>query len=346
MSTDGLAVYFLDVGQGDCSLIVPPDGRISPILVDCADAYVARSFVRDHKIETLDAVVVSHLDYDHICGISSFVQDYLDQGFKIKKIVVGIDRDVEKLSGAAKTLLENVFRWRDEGHILVGAPHRESEPKVIADGDGWSVEIVLPFYDKLLQARYEEAEKPNPAAIVIKVNRAGTSLLLGADAPLSSWSSLAPDVKRANVIRVPHHGGDILEGTTGAFEDLYDAVQADMAAVSVGTPGFTRYGHPTPEHINAAKRGGSCRIACTQLTGRCEDDPLPLRPQALSIATTVTYPYRHLAHPAHKAARPQKEVPCAGSILVEISPTGEYSILPSPDHHAQVVDRTSHPLCR
>lgn len=45
-----LRVFFLDVGQGDCTFIVPPDGEGAPILFDCADAYVAERFVANHGI--------------------------------------------------------------------------------------------------------------------------------------------------------------------------------------------------------------------------------------------------------------------------------------------------------
>lgn len=56
-----LGVYFMDVGQGDCSFVVPPDGA-GAILFDCNDAHVADRFVVDHGITHLSAVVASHLD--------------------------------------------------------------------------------------------------------------------------------------------------------------------------------------------------------------------------------------------------------------------------------------------
>ena len=52
-----LGIYFLDVGQGDCTFVVPPAGEGRPILFDCNDAYVALRFVANHGITHLAAVV-------------------------------------------------------------------------------------------------------------------------------------------------------------------------------------------------------------------------------------------------------------------------------------------------
>jgi hypothetical protein len=43
-----LRVFFLDVGQGDCTFVVPPVAESAPILFDCADSYVAERFVAAH----------------------------------------------------------------------------------------------------------------------------------------------------------------------------------------------------------------------------------------------------------------------------------------------------------
>ncbi|MFO0605017.1 MAG: hypothetical protein U0324_17690 [Polyangiales bacterium] len=61
-----LEIYRHDVGQGDCTVVIPPDGEGAPILFDCADLYVAERFCDNHGITRLAAVVVSHLDVDHI----------------------------------------------------------------------------------------------------------------------------------------------------------------------------------------------------------------------------------------------------------------------------------------
>src|SRR5690606_17966065 len=65
---ESLGVYFLDVGQGDCSFILSGSGE-EGVLFDCADSDVAQKFATDKGLRELHAVVVSHLDLDHIRGM-------------------------------------------------------------------------------------------------------------------------------------------------------------------------------------------------------------------------------------------------------------------------------------
>jgi hypothetical protein len=65
-----LEVYFLDVGQGDASLIVGPDG--SALLFDGGNRDAGPDVVAALRARTggrLDAVAVSHTDADHLGGV-------------------------------------------------------------------------------------------------------------------------------------------------------------------------------------------------------------------------------------------------------------------------------------
>jgi len=142
------------------------------------------------------------------------------------------------------------------------------------------------------------------------------------------------------VIRVPHHGGEIrhFRQTWTQFGELYDAVAAKHAVVSVGTNNGHR--HPAADHVLAMSRGGACRVACTQITPRCHPRLLDLRDRALELAAGVEPAYRHHVRPG--------EVPCAGTIVTWIEPSGAVRVLPEPDgwHLTEMVQRAEHPLCR
>ena len=65
-----LRVHFLDVGQGDCTLVELPDGKV--MLIDGGDGSGASNknllrHLNALKIEVIDYLIVTHTDADH-CG--------------------------------------------------------------------------------------------------------------------------------------------------------------------------------------------------------------------------------------------------------------------------------------
>lgn len=345
-----LQVYFLDVGQGDCTFIIPPEGQGDPILFDCADWYVAARFVANHRITSLAAVVASHLDIDHVRGLLPFLRNHFAEGRRVERLVLGLDRnprpDRDKNLHA---LLEAALDWeRHPPHdgFTLEPPFRTRAPLELAAGPDWKVQLVLPWYGTVTGALTARGHEPNHCSAVLRVERGGAAILVGGDAPLGSWERLEPGLRPAHVVRVPHHGGEIREhGEAWAdFANLYDAVSAQLAVVSVGTS--NGYEHPLSEHAQAARRAGACRLLCTQLTPRCHEQPVELRETALAHAALVEWPYRHMAVPGHPRRRPPAEVPCAGSVAVWLTPGGAVRVEPRRDDaHARFLLRVARPMC-
>lgn len=345
-------MYFLDVGQGDCTFIVPPHGQGSPILFDCADAYVAQRFVANHGITDLHAVVASHLDIDHVRGMLPFLQTHFADGRQVRRLVMLLDRE-PKLGGnrALRDLMAAALEWDKappHDDFVLKAGMRDGEgPLLLAQGPDWTVELVLPWFGAVQQAQLDGGDDPNACSAVLRVSRGGNSVLVGGDAPLGSWERLDAQLRPARLIRSPHHGGEIREGGQEwrTFSDLYDAVGAAQAVFSVGTR--NGHDHPRADHAEAARRGGDCRVLCTQLTPRCHDEPTLLRNEALGLAGGVEWPYRHQVVPGHPKHRPHDEVPCAGSVVAWLGPDGSLDIEPRPrGGHDRLVRRTDHPLCQ
>lgn len=70
-------VYMFDIGQGDCTLIIEPFHR-SSILIDCGQNLyrdnmesIVLPFLQAHQIRHLDAVILTHDDFDHSGGIET-----------------------------------------------------------------------------------------------------------------------------------------------------------------------------------------------------------------------------------------------------------------------------------
>lgn len=333
-----LGVYFLDVGQGDCSFVVPPDGA-GAVLFDCNDAHVADRFVVDHGITHLSAAVVSHLDVDHIRGVIPFLEGFLARSGKIDALYIGMDRNpADRLKEACTALLEQAYAWERDKKLTLFSPTREAKPKVVCSGAGWSVDVVLPYYGSVLPA-IVKGEQPNRCSAVLRVTCGGLDVLIGGDAPLSSWSRLDDGLVKARVIRTPHHGGEIRDDGRD-FGDLYERVEAEVSVFSVGTNNGWK--HPNDDHVAAAHRGGACRVICTQLTPRCHDRPEERLPQGLARTGEVEYAYRHRRKRSDEAI----EVPCAGSIALTLDGAGGYSVAPaSPGWHDSFVAKLDQPMC-
>jgi hypothetical protein len=326
-------------------VVLPPEGEGDPILFDCADPYVAARFFDNHAITHLAAVVVSHLDVDHIRGILPFLKQHFAKGGLVDRLVLGLDR--REVGDAATALLDAALAWEANpphaGFQLV-PPHRSSGPVRLLAASNWSIDLVLPFYGTSLEAQHN-GDASNLASAVLRVERGTASVLVGGDAPLGSWERLEPNLRGANVIRVPHHGGEIREGghmwTT--FDDLYNAVKADRAVVSVGS--LNRHAHPRPDHLAAMRRGTQCRVLCTQMTEQCHAKLPKVRADALQNAAGLEYPYRHRAKPGHPSQRPPDEVPCAGTVLISIDASGTVYVLPKPARHEALISQLDRPLC-
>ena len=335
-----LGVYFLDVGQGDCSVIVPPD-KTRTVLFDCNDAYVAGRFVKDHGITHLAAAVVSHLDVDHIRGMLPFMREFMDGGGRVDALYIGLDgKPSERLQVTCSELLDQAFRWENEGKLTLCSPTREQTPKTVCEGAGWNVEVLLPYYGTQLGATVE-GEQANRCSAVLRAMCGGIGVLIGGDAPLSSWSRLDDGLVKASVIRTPHHGGEIRDNS-GDFSDLYDRVGAEVSVFSVGTNNADE--HPDDDHVAAAHRSGRCRVLCTQLTTRCHARPEELLEKGLARTGEVTYAYRHRV-PRHRALL---EVPCAGSMAVILDGSGGYAVAPPRYgwHDTFVETEVEEPMCR
>jgi hypothetical protein len=131
------------------------------------------------------------------------------------------------------------------------------------------------------------------------------------------------------------------------LEWLYQqAIKTPVAIVSVGTSNTYPDQHPLPPQIEAARRGGSCRILCTQITARCSDDLERLRPGVLE---PQSLPCQSQPIATFTSSGQSKDVACAGTILVQIGPDA-VQVLREEDHE-QVIDlklntAADHPLCR
>jgi len=86
MSPD-IGVYSLDVGQGDATIIVLPEGA-GAVVFDCHDERVVSQVLRTWGIATIQAFIISHLDIDHIRGALSFLRSHPERNGRVGEFQV------------------------------------------------------------------------------------------------------------------------------------------------------------------------------------------------------------------------------------------------------------------
>ena len=212
----GLRVTFLDVGQGDATLIQVPQGSV---LVDQGppEANVGQQ-LRRFGIRELSLLVLTHPQRDHIGGAADVLSS-THVGAVIDPRLASSVPEERAAMAEAKDHRVPVVTARPGLQYAIGRLHvRVLWP----DGPGVA------------------SEDPNLRATVCLVSYSETDVLLGADAesPVLLPLGLPP----VEVLKVSHHGS-----ADALLPALLEELRPRVAVISVGE-GNT-YGHPTPETL-------------------------------------------------------------------------------------------------
>lgn len=226
-----LTVTFLDVGQGDAILIETPDGV--DVLVDGgADGGVLRELSTELGPfdRTLDLVVGTHPDQDHIGGLIPVLTRY-----SVGTLLV--------TEHAGDTLTASSYQ---EALLAEGAAvHYARTGQIFALGEHATLTVFSP-------ARDPSMLESNTASIIAKITYGETSFFLTGDAPLSIEDHLVATYGtqlQSSVLKLGHHGS-----RTSTGEHFLQTVSPEYAVVSAGVD--NRYGHPHEEVVELVTTAG------------------------------------------------------------------------------------------
>ncbi len=220
-----LHIEFLDVGQGDAAFITFPDGRtmlvdgggqvryrerddedeegFEPDVPSIGESVVSE-FLWELGYSTIDHVVATHADVDHIQGLNDVVKN-----FRVGTVLVGrsptSDPDLADLATAAR--------------------RRGVPMATIALGD------TLKFGEVIVEVLYPEAtneadaRSDNDHSVVLRLTLGSRSFLLTGDIEMHAESEVvAAGVSlNADLVKVPHHGS-----RTSSTQAFVDAVEAEI----------------------------------------------------------------------------------------------------------------------
>jgi competence protein ComEC len=226
-------ITFVDVGQGDCTLL---EGGGGAVLVDSGppplegEAPAALGAVRRRRVRPLDALVLTHAHADHAGGAAALLRSG-----RVRTLVSRPDC----VEGAPA--LAEIARLARERGVPMGAPGAHPLPLLAG-----RVTVLDPFGG----APPPEAEENDRSLAAIWRARGAAALLLGdGGVPPQEALQRAGTWPRAPILMLPHHGS---RGATGA--PLLAGVGPRLAIVSCGAGNPHR--HPHAETLERVAQAG------------------------------------------------------------------------------------------
>lgn len=218
-----LHLHVLDVGQGDAILIVTPSGK--QILVDGGpDLSVLTHLSRLLPFfdRTIELLIVSHGDSDHITGLPALLDRY-----HIDAVLMADDFDP---SNRYRAFRQKIF----DSDTAVIKPN----PAVDIDlGDGVILDVIWP------KASWHGSR--NDRSIVARVLYKDHSILLAGDIEQEAEHAILAEGSdvQSDILKVPHHGS-----RTSSSTGFLIAVDPEFGIISAGRN--NRFGHPHREVVD------------------------------------------------------------------------------------------------
>lgn len=232
MLPDGkLHVHFLDVGQGDATLIVTPSGK--QILVDGGpDTSTLEHLGRYMPFfdRTIDVLVLTHPNADHLMALPEILRRYSIDSVLLSGNDYGL--------GRYEAIIDEILS--------------QNIPVVLADrvkqidmGDGVVLDVVWP--NKEVVAELDV----NNASVVFRVLHKEESILLPGDIELLAEKAILQSgvSLSSTVLKAAHHGSK-----TSSSTGFLLAAKPRLVIVSAGKE--NRFGHPNAEVVHRLENMG------------------------------------------------------------------------------------------
>ena len=232
-----LKIYFIDVGQGDCTFIVTPKNKT--ILIDgggstSSDFDVGENtllpYILDRGYKKIDVMFISHFDQDHVGGLLTILKE-----LKVDRVCISEQKENSEN-------YEEFLKIVKEKNITVF---------ILKMGDKIKIENNL-YFDILWPGEEQITEnRMNNNAIVMKLNHNGFSCLFTGDIEKIAEEQIAKlyndkSILKSDVLKVSHHGSK-----TSTTEEFLGLINPKVCLIGVGKNNL--FGHPSGEVIERLK---------------------------------------------------------------------------------------------
>ena len=240
-----LRISFLDVGQGDATLLEFPNGQV--MLVDAgsggdfdAGRRAVAPYLWQRRIRTIDDLIGSHPQQDHMGGMATLLKK-----FRVRRLWTN------------GTTSDALFYRAVQRHAAAAGLEERSAQRTttpVAIGDCDITFLNPPNLDHSSAVARTQTHSRNNRSVVFRLHcrtPADFSLLMTGDIEQSAQQRLLAngEMLRSDLLKVPHHG------SRGALDpDFLSAVAPKVAVIEAGRR--NRYGHPHPEVVEAYDKRG------------------------------------------------------------------------------------------
>ncbi len=223
-----LSVHFIDVGQGDCELVISPSGET--MLIDAGKTEAGDevvSYISSLGISEIDIFVASHYHEDHIGGSHDVFE-----AFEIEEALI---LDCEVTTSCARKLIEDIekekcdvsYAKRGYEFDLGDARVLTMSPEKISDKGG------------------------NNDSIVLRVEYKSSRYLFTGDAEEAVEREMLDFYSQkelsCDLLKLGHHGS-----STSSSQEFLDTCAPNIAVISCGEG--NSYGHPHKETLEKMKK--------------------------------------------------------------------------------------------
>jgi len=259
--TQKLVVHFIDVGQGDSTLIQTPGGE--NLLIDTGGRpeefqtgtgtgdQVVSPYLRKLGVNRLDVLFLTHPHEDH-CGGAA----YLIKNFPVDLVIASTTSanlsNVEAFTGSPPNndRKENAAIPLGYHTLLKLMDEHGIEVQKVAAGDSielpeLAIEVLWPEANNAV-----EGDAANNSSLVLKLTYGHSSFIFTGDIEVEAQQKMLQNGSelKADVFKVPHHGSRSL------LPQLVEKVDPSIAVISVGA--HNSFGHPAPATIDLLDKKG------------------------------------------------------------------------------------------
>ena len=243
LEKDILQIKFIDVGQGDCTLLIN-EGKT--LMIDTGGSTspsydvgenIVHKYLLYKGINKIDYLMLSHFDADHCQGAI-----FLLKNMKIKNLIISIQPENSEFYEE----ITNICRQKNTNIMYV----KKGNKFKIAN---LAIKILHPNNNFIAENTL------NNNALVCKINYYNFKMLFTGDIEKIAENQLLDEELLADLLKVGHHGSK-----TSTTQEFLNKVNPQIALIGVGEN--NKFGHPNDDVIKRLQEKG-IKIFRTDLNG-------------------------------------------------------------------------------